>query len=222
MALINLGDIKSEVYALGYETDQASRITLLANAVQREIVGGHRWRFQVATGTVAAVAGTVTYNLPTSPALQQVVSIRLADASGQYPELEWIEEEDLLDISNMDPASTSSLQPTVYTMATDATFTVFPAPAVAGTFTIRYQKQITELSADIDVPDIPKPYLDVIVFGVAQQLANRERQFDTARAFMDEKDKRLRAMKAQYGLRQRQSGRRVRESGAWADTSRGW
>ena len=178
---------------------------------------------QGATGTVAAVAGTVTYNLPSSPALQEVVSIRLADSSGQYPELQWVEEEDLLDIANADPARTSGLQPAIYAMTTDATFTVFPAPSVAGTFTIRYQKQITELSADADVPDIPKPYLDVIVFGVAQHLANRERQFDTARAFMDEKDKRLRAMKAQYGLRQRQSSRRVRESGTWpADTGWGW
>lgn len=217
MALINLGDIKTNVKALGYESDQDSRIVLLANAVQREIVGGHRWRFMLATGTVAAVAGTATYNLPTSPAMSRVESIRLADAGGQYPELEWTEEEDVLTLANSDPSFNVWQSPAVWSMPTETTFLVYPTPVIAGTFTVRYLKQITELSGDSDVPDIPKPYLDIIVFGVAAHLAGRERQFQTRDSFLAQKDALLEDMKAQYGLRQRQSGRRVRESGRYGN-----
>lgn len=215
MALLTLSDIQTAVKARGFGDDQDTRIVQMANDVCREIVGDHHYRFMLATATVAAVAGTHTYNLPTAPALMHVDSVRLADGSGTYPELEHIGDEELLDLQNLDPASVNQTGPAVWSSLATTTFTVYPTPAVAGTFTVRYFKAVVDMVAAGDTPNIPAAYLDAVVEGVCELLALRERQFNTAEAFRARMERRVRAMKRQYGIRQRQSGTQVRESGRY-------
>lgn len=211
--LATLGNIKTHVRARGYETDQDTRIVTFANAVQRSVVGDHRWRFLLGSGTVTAVAGTAVYTLPAASTRMHVESIRLADATGLFPPLKWSDTEDLLDLAAMNPAYTANDSPYLWTDVSPGSFQVYPAPYAAGTFTVRYLRAVADLVNDADVPDIPAPYLDIIVAGVCELLALRERQQDTAAVWRAEKEQRLAAMKGQYGLRQRQTSPTVADSG---------
>ncbi len=206
-----VADVKAGIRALGYETDTDAQQLILINKALREILGDHRWRFMLATGTVAIVLGQDTYNLPTSPALHRIESIRVANPSAAAitPEMEWVDSEDLLRIAASNYGLGAWSAPAIWTDPTDATFQVWPAPAYPGNFTVRYVKQATVMTGDASVPDIPKAYRDLIVDYVCGRLARRERQFDTATAFDSDFAAGLARMKGQYGLRQRQNSTRV-------------
>lgn len=208
--MVNLGDIKAAVRANGSETDNDARVVIFANRRQRAIINRHRWRFMRVTTTVAAVAGTSTYNQPTSPVVHHLESIRLATTGQNSYELRWVPDEELLQIASENSASAYNSVPAIWSDVTVSTFQVFPAPAVAGTFTIRYLKNPTDLAADGDVPDIPSEYLDVLVAGISADIAKRERRFDAAAAFEADFEALLDQMRSQYEIRQVQSARHVR------------
>lgn len=164
------------------------------------------------TTTVAAVAGTATYNQPASPVVHHLESIRLAVTGQNGYELTWVPDEELLQIASENSATVTNSTPAIWSDVTIGTFQVFPAPAVAGTFTIRYLKNPTDLAADADVPDIPSEYLDVIVAGVSADIAKRERRFDASAAFEADFEALLDQMRSQYEIRQVQSPRHMRVS----------
>lgn len=218
MALVNLGDIKTAVYARGFETDQAARIVIAANSIQKQVIGAHRWRFMLVTATVPAVAGTVEYTLPGSGTLMHIESIRLATPTTQYqPKLQWLDSETMLELANEYAQVQTQAWPRFWTDDLPPSFQVFPAPQQAGTFTVRYLKEVTELSGDSDVPDIPHPYLDILVAGVAELLSSRLGKTDMAQIYRAEKDQRIADMMSQNGQRQRQNGRKVVSSGRYDD-----
>ncbi len=218
-----VADIKAGIRALGYETDTDAQQLILINKVVREILGDHRWRFMLVSTTVNIVIGQAAYTLPSSPALHHIESIRVTNpsAAAPSPEMEWVYQEELLAYAAANESFTAYASPWLWTDPTPTTFQVFPAPSYPGTFTVRYLKQATALTADGDTPDIPKPYRDIIVDGVCERLAKRERQFDTATAFKADYDAGLARMKGQYGLRQRQNSVRVKSHTATMFDS-GW
>lgn len=204
--MATLGDIKTNVKALGYEADQDTRIVLFTNQVQRAVVGDHRWDFMLATGTVAAAIGTTSYALPTSPALMHVESIRLAAPSDyDNPQLQWVSTQELLDYAAVNQAVYSGDRPTLWTKTDAANFQVWPAPAITGTFTVRYFRALPVLTSDADVLTIPDFYQDIVTYGVAAKLARRERQYDAASVFDRDRDDLVKAMKGQLGIKQQQN-----------------
>lgn len=204
--LITLADIRTHVYDHGFEVDSAARITRLANAGQRRLIGEKRWRFMRVSTTVAIVAGTSTYAVPTtSPPVMHVESLRIADVT----DIDYASPDELLDAS----ARGESSYPQRWTLLTPTSIMLYPAPTVAATATLRYLKSPTNMTADGDTPDIPIPYRDILVQHVAGELAGRQRQWDAKSAFHAERDERARAMRAQYGLEATQTSRQVTQSG---------
>lgn len=179
------------------------------------MVADHRWRFMVMSTTVPAVTGTSAYTLPAATTRMHVESVRLAITGTLVPEMEWMETEELLASVAEYGAITPYGTPGYWTDNAPGAFTVFPSPSVAGTFTVRYLRQATELTLDADIPDIPKGYLDILVLGACAKLAARERKFDAATWYRKQADAMIDAMKGQYGLRQRQSARQVVSSGRY-------
>ncbi len=218
--MLTVGDIKAAIRAHGFETDLAAQQLIFINETQRDVIGDHRWRFMLTSATVAAVAGTASYTLPTSPALHHVESIRLAITGTFLPELEWRDTEDFLAEEAANASFVPYTTPYWWTDAVPGSFRVYPAPSSAGTFTVRYFKQLTDLTADGDTPQVPTPYLDVIVAGACAKLAGRERRFDAADRWQKRYEERLAAMRSQYGLRQRQNSDRVLSSGRYGDRER--
>ena len=205
-----LADIKTAVYALGYEDDQSARVTVLANSVQREILNDNRWRFAVVSANVPAVAGVAVYALPAAPPVHHIESVRLSTPGATYRELTATDSDDLLELAAYGGSDDGAQ---VWTELSTTTFQVYPAPQLAGTFTVRYLRTAPDLAADADVPLVPAEYLDIVVLGVAAYLAARERQWEAVDRFRTEKEKLMGRMKAQYGLKQRQSSARVAYSG---------
>lgn len=204
--MATLGDIKTNVKALGFEAQQDARIVLFANQVQRRIVGDHRWDFLRATATVPAVVGTASYALPSSPALMHVESIRL-DTPSDYdsPRLQYVSTQELLDYAAGNQAVYSGDRPCLWTKTDAATFQVWPAPAVGGTFTVRYFRVLPVLALDADELTIPDFYQDAVTYGVAAKLALRERQYDAVRVFNGDMADIVKSMKGQLGIKQQQN-----------------
>lgn len=211
--------LKAGIRARGFETDTAGQQLIFLNQVQRDVLGEHRWRFMLVTANVAAVIGQAPYLLPTSQPLRVIESIRFVPTGGnQYGEMDWLDTEELLELAayNASSPAYAGAPPVYWTDSPAASFTVYPAPTVAGNFVVRYLRTATELTADASVPEIPFDYQDILVAGTCELLANRERQWDAAKAFGAERERRTAAMKGQLGLRQRQTSERVRNSGTYS------
>jgi hypothetical protein len=203
--LITLADIRAHVYDHGFESDSATRIARIANAGQRKIIGEKRFRFMRASTTIALVAGTDTYAVPTtSPPVMHAESLRIADITN----IEYRSPDEVLDAKARGDSTGQW-----WTLLTPTSIMLYPAPTVAATATLRYLKSPTNMSADGDEPDIPLPYRDILVAHTCSVLAGRQRQWDSKREFEAERDERARAMRAQYGIEQTQSASQVQRSG---------
>lgn len=209
---MNLGEIKTDVYARGFESDQAARIVTFANVVQRRVLAQHRWTFMLASANVAAVVGTSTYNLPAG--VHHIESIRLTTPGQSYVEMEATDADTLLErVAYDDGSPFVEGTEAAWSSTTPTTFQVYPAPVYAGTFTVRYIGLPPALAADGDVPVIPVPYHDILVSGICELLSKRTRQWDAADRYKTETEDRIREMKGQLALKHRQSVTRVARSG---------
>lgn len=211
MALTVL-DIKAGVRARGYETDTATEQLALINQVQRRWFGAHRWDAALVTATVAAVAGTASYALPTG--VVHISSVRLAPAGGGnvVVPLRWEYPEQLrADLESVGPNTRGT--PEFWAKTGPAAISLYPVPAQGGTLTVVYYQTCPILTADADVPLMPEAYIDIIICGVAEILAKRERQWEAAASFRDERKEIERDARAQLGISQMQTSNEVEQSG---------
>lgn len=206
-----LGQLKTSVYDRGYEDDQAGRVAGFANDVIRELHNDHRWRFAQATTVIGATAGTGPYALPADA--QHVESVRLTLNNVQHSdELTAIEPDDMLEHVFSDPTNSAVGGTLAWAQTDEGVLTLWPAPT-GGSISVRYQRTPAEVAADLDALPVPDMMYDLVVAGVAQRLAMRERQWDAADRFQAEFDRRLNKVKSQLGLGQRQNAGRVGFSG---------
>lgn len=211
MALTVL-DIKAGVRARGYETDTATEQLALLNQVQRRWFGAHRWDAALVTATVPAVAGTSAYALPTG--VVHISSVRLAPAGGEpvVVPLRWEHTEQLrADLEAVGPNTRST--PEYWSKTGPATISLYPVPAQTGTLTVVYYQTCPILTGDSDVPLMPEAYVDILICGVAEILAKRERQWEAATAFRTERMEIEREARAQLGISQMQTSGEVAQSG---------
>lgn len=207
---LTVADIETGVQALGYEADTAAQQLAMINQVQRRFFGAHRWDVARVTATIPVVAGTDTYTLPTG--VVHVSSVRLRNGSAYAP-LEHAPREELLE--NQASGGATPARGTAYqwTRGDADAIILYPVPAGAGTLTVHYFKTCPLLTTGTDVPMLPEAYCDILIFGVAELLAKRERQMDAASAFRDDRMEVERQARAQLGLDQQQTPDRVTQSG---------
>lgn len=216
MALVTLSDIRQYVYDRGFESDSADRITRLANAAVREAIGDRLYDFMRASTTIALVAGTDTYAVPTtSPPVMYAESLRIADVD--Y--VEQREPGELLDAKASGGADWYTGR--AWALIDPTSILVYPAPTVAATATLRYFKSPVDMSGDTDEPPIPVPYRDLIVASVCGTLAGRQRQWDAKREFAEEARSSTAAMNKRHTVRRTQTSQQVQESGQKSYSGRG-
>jgi hypothetical protein len=151
---MNLGQIRSEVQARGFDYLSTARCTTLINIAVNEICSYMPWPFMETSVGPSASPLTITD-------LGWVLSVvdSLADVSLSRDD----RRRTLTDDADLSDTGT----PQVYWLEGN-TVTVWPGSAT-DTITVRYVKTPVDLSSDADVPLIPTGFHDLIVHGTVLQ-----------------------------------------------------
>lgn len=75
---------------------------------------------------------------------------------------------------------------------------VFPSPAGAYTFLLRFYKKPTELTADADVPEIPSEFSELLVAGAAYRILQVKDNYDQAAIHQNKYDELLQKFVVRY------------------------
>jgi hypothetical protein len=151
---MNLGQIRSEVQARGFDYLLTARCNTLINIAVNEICSYMPWPFMETSVGPSASPLTITdlgWILSVVDSLQDT---RLSPADRRY-------------VLNQDADLTDTGTPQVY-WTEGNTVTVWPGSAT-DTITVRYVKTPVDLSSDSDVPLIPTGFHDLIVHGTVLQ-----------------------------------------------------
>lgn len=151
---MNLGQIRAEVQARGYDYLATARVNTLINIAVNEICSFMPWPF-LETSVGPSVSPLTISDLG------QVLSVvnSLTDVS--------LARADRRAIIAMDADLSETGTPSVYWLEGN-TVTVWPG-SIYDAVTVRYVKTPTDLSADADVPLIPTGFHDLIVHGTVLQ-----------------------------------------------------
>lgn len=205
---LTVDDIRAGIRARGFEADTDAQQLAFINQVQRRWFASNRWEIARVTATVAVTAGTSSYTLPA--AAVHVSSIRLSNGNTYIP-LEAAAREQVLEAAAANTTIRSN--PYWWTLSDPGTVKLFPTPSTAGTLTVVYFRTCPILTAGSDVPLMPEAYVDILIAGSCELMAQRERQWDAARMFKDERKETERLARAQLGIVQQQTSDEVEQSG---------
>lgn len=205
---MTLAQLRTSLQAKGYATDSATSQTEMINSVYRALAGKRRWPWLEAQATVALVAGTTSYSIAAITDWLHPDAARI-EISTEYPELEYQAPKDFRDLQHVDrdrgvPQAWTWMRGQLH---------VWPSPDRAYTLTVEYTKDPADLSADGDTPVFAATYHDVLVWGAAKEIAYRQRDWAAHQYAKQEYDQRFGEMERAYGLRQRQTSDRIKDSG---------
>lgn len=151
---MNLGTIRAEVQARGFDYLSTARCTTLINIAVNEICSYMPWPFMETSVGPSTSPLTITD-------LGWVLSV--VDSQSDIS----LARSDRRSILGQDADLSETGTPVVYWLENN-TITVWPGSSV-DTVTVRYVKVPTDLSADADVPLIPTGFHDLIVHGTVLQ-----------------------------------------------------
>lgn len=207
---MTLAQIQAAVQAKGYGTDTAAQQLIFINEIYRKVHSKERWPFLEAQDkTLVTVTGTPNYTLPFNNWRNlDAVRIEIA-ATQQYNNLSYKGVQDFRDLEHIDRDVTSPAYWTFY--ANQLHF--YPNPDAAYTVTIDYIIEPPDLAAGSDIPIIPLPYHDILVWGAVKSMAARERDWVMTQIADQEYEILLRRFEEEYLVRQRQTSSHVKKSG---------
>lgn len=222
---MDLAQIRTAVQNLGYGTDTAAQQTYFINAVYRKICSSDRWPFMEAqnfTATMTIGLNSIAMPTDTNGAPYEMVdAVRWGigtptNANTQY------------DSDNIEPQSMRSLEvewngetgtPEKWSLIAGAIH-FWPYPDQAYNIYIDYSSMPPDLVADTDTPVIPPQFHDILTFGAAKMMAQRERDIYSTEAWDGEYQQRVQSMRQSYLLRQRQTSSKVQKSGFYSRQNR--
>jgi hypothetical protein len=215
---MNLTALQAAIQAKGYTVDTAAQQILFINECYREVCGEARWPFlEAQDATLVTVVGVNAYTLPfTNWRNLDAVRIQIA-ASQQYDNLQYLQPQDFRELEHIDRDVTTPFYWTFY--ANQLHF--YPYPDSVYTVVIDYIVEPPDLAAGADVPVLPVPYHDILVWGAVESLAYRERDWLGRQFAQEKKETLLKRMTEEYLVRQRQTSSHVKKSGYWS-TQRAW
>jgi hypothetical protein len=207
-----LADIRSCIQAKGYGTDTVAAQNSMINSVYRRIIGMYRWPFLELTdnSTIVCVAGQTKCNIGVIQDLLHIDAVRV-EYGTEYYDLEYAPFQGFRDLEHLDRA----VGVPRYWTAGDNELRLWPAPDRAYTVKIDYIIDPADLVGDTDVPVIPPAYRDVLCWGAIAELTFRERDVEGYNIAKQEYLSIIDNMKAEYGVKQRQSSEQVRRSGLY-------
>jgi hypothetical protein len=209
---MNLAGLQAAVQAKGYTVDTATQQVLFLNEVYREVHGEARWPFlEAQDSSLVTAAGVNAYTLPMASWRNlDAVRIQIA-ANQQYDNLEYLQPQDFRELEHIDRDVTTPFYWTFY--ANQLHF--YPYPDSVYTVVIDYIVEPPDLAAPGDVPVLPLPYHDILVWGACESLAYRERDWLGREFAQQKKEALLKRMTEEYLVRQRQTSSHVKKSGYW-------
>ncbi len=208
---VTVGDIRTDIRALGFETDTAAQQLVAINGAMRRIMSGPvKWDWALASTTITTAVGDFDYAMPAG--VGSPSSLRLVTAGSAGDELVHVPRERLQQEIAASAAPLVTGVPAYWT--DDSSFIyVWPIPNAVSTLTLRYFRAHTTLTADGDALLIPDDYRDVVTFCAAARISQRERDWAAASAFEREYKDRLAEMKKAYATTDKQTAGRVVQSG---------
>lgn len=212
--VITVDDMRAGIRARGYEMDTDAQQLILLNQAQRRWFGQHRWDVARTFVSQAVAAGVGDYDFPVDST--HIDSVMVTPAAGQpTEELEWVPPGELLRArASQSVNSTGALR--AWSRIGPSTLALYPTPSRAATLTVRYFRAPPLLVNGSDVPLIPETYSDILVVSVCETMAQRERQYEAARMFRDERLELERQARAQLGVVQQQTSVEVAKSGFYS------
>lgn len=209
---MNLGQLQAAIQAKGYAADTAAQQILFLNEVYREIHGKERWPFlEAQDSSLVTAAGTNAYTLPMSN-WRNLDAVRLQIAGLQeYVNLRYAEPQDFRDMEHIDRDTATPVFWTFYANQLH----LYPYPDSVYTIVIDYIVEPADLASAGDVPVLPLPYHDILVWGAVESLCFRERDWLGRQFAEQKKEVLLRQMEEEYLVRQRQTSSHVKKSGYW-------
>lgn len=140
------------------EADRAAAKRWL-NLVYAWVMGAEEWTFRIATDLVSVTSGSQTVgSVPAD--LGPVLSFQRADGEP----LEWRTPKQFFD-AHYDALQPHTAGPDIYTRIADALLVGPSSDETRSDYQIVYERRITELAADADVPLLPAPYHWMLVPG---------------------------------------------------------
>jgi hypothetical protein len=208
---MTLAQLRTSLQAKGYGTDSATAQTEMINSVYRRLAGKRRWPWMEAQATTATIAGTTNYSVAAITDWLHPDAVRI-EISTEYPVLQYVDPQELRSLAHSDRARGV---PQYWTYARGQLH-VWPAPDRAYTLTIDYTKDPPDLTADADTPVFAATYHDVLVWAAAKEITFRQRDWGAYQYAKQEYDERLAEMERAYGVRQRQTSGKIKDSGFYS------
>ena len=173
----NLGDLVSTIQD---ELDDASfdstRLKRYANRTQEEIFTMHNWTFSQASTTVNLVQGNLSF---TVSGATRIDSIKITtddyeiDLTANY--MPW----KTFNKAYPDPSALNQGSPWIWTQREDTILLSQPVDQ-AYALDVEYQKEPTELTADVDVPEVPARHRELMELGMLMRSQRFNDDYDLA------------------------------------------
>jgi hypothetical protein len=209
---VNLTALQFAIQAKGYGVDTQAFQTQFLNEAYQEVCGLQRWPFlEKQDSSLTTVVGTEAYTLPMADWRSlDAVRIEIA-ATQQYNNLEYKDPQEFRDIVHIDRNPSTPF----YWTFINQQLHFWPIPDASYTVRIDYIIEPPDLAVGADVPVLPIPYHDILVWSAVESLAYRERDWLGRQFAEQKKEVLLKRMSEEYAVRQRQTGSHVKKSGYW-------
>lgn len=212
---MTLAQLQASLQAKGYGTDSAAAQIEMLNSVYRRLVGKKRWPFQEAQSTIVTVAGTTSYTVAAITDFLAPDAVRI-EVGQETPDLKYRAPQEFRDQQHFDRAQGV---PEAWTWMRGLLH-VYPAPDRVYTLTVDYTKDPPDLAAAGDTPVFAATYHDVLVWGAIVEIAFRQRDWGAHQYAVVQYDNRVAEMERSYGIRQRQTSDKIKDSGFYSNWPR--
>jgi len=207
---MNLGEIRSELQALGYGPDTEDEQTILINAVYRDVTGERRWPWLQRTVDILIDRDTSQVDLAFSaPDAREIDAVYVVGHSSPA----FVPYGDFVALTAARPAAHGV--PTAWSLSRPWLLELHPTPDRAYRLRVAYIAIVTPLRNDFDVPVIPEQHHDVLVYGAAAKMGIRERDTDQSQLMSAAYERALARLRAASNVVQRQNSEQVRQTGLY-------
>lgn len=214
----NLSTIQATIQALGYTADTSVQQIKFINSEYHNICGKERWPFLEAIDTTAVVPVAGVPNYTFTPVAGNTwrnldaVRMTVPATNDGGVGLEYRDPQELMEHLSKDSENATPIEWTMYA----GQLWFYPTPDQTYQCSVFYIQEESDLINPTDVPLIPLPYHDVLVWGAIERQAFRERDWLGRQFAQTEKELLLGRLEREYRMRQRQTSSEVKRSGWWS------
>jgi len=184
--------VQQRIRDTGYSS---SEIKNYINDTQNDVFNEYRLRFMEESQDYTLVPGvsdiTNGSGLPTN--YVQAIDI-INTTTGKQSILTYVDVKNIVDL-------TLTGQPNSWYIF-DGVINIYPTPVSADTIKLRYYKKPTEVNSDIDVPEIPSEFSEMLIVGASYRVMQVKDNYDQAGILQNKYDEILDKLVAKYSQSQ--------------------